>query len=155
MRTRSARRKAAALESRKLIVLIHKIKIRAILLGVATFLVLYFLFTLLANITLANSKPSHNTILLSSNLSLLTWIIAGYIGSLISKGVGIIHGLSIGIFSIVGVAITQFIFGGFSGFVYSLTEGLINFLLMGVILCGIGGIVWDLQSYINRRFSNP
>ena len=115
---------------------------------------LYFFYTFGANNIAGDARPIDNKILWINRFSLLTWIISGYIGALVSKRFGVLIGLFLGYLSLIGVSVTQYWFGGYNGIIYVLKSDWLDFLFLGIILCCIGGLVWDIQSYLLKRFSN-
>src|SRR5687768_5780859 len=120
----------------------NAIQPKGILIGLATFAVLYIGVTFLSNIIVRAGGPQ-DTLLWLNSLAFFTWVASGYIVGVFAKSKGIINGALFGLFSIVVVSLAQYIFGGAAGFKNAFNGyGFFYWIGIGVLLGGLGGLLW-------------
>ena len=126
-----------------------KVSPKGIFYGVVAFFVLYILGSVASNLL--------NVSLMNSPLSWIyfgTWILPGYLAAKASGKSGVINGALVGV--IVGMLVggmTQLFFSSPPPSVDSVSgiEIGIQLGLSGVVLCGLGGLIWEFRNGSSKR----
>lgn len=122
---------------------ITQLKIKGISGGVVAFIVLYFIYSYLVAWSVNNNLDNQSLITLGGYL---VWVLSGYISGIFSKTAGILNGAIAGL--ITPFVMVSYMVVGFGGWEH-VQESVINhglfWLFAGFFMCGIGGLVWDIQ----------
>lgn len=121
---------------------------RAIGVGLIVFVVLYSGVTVLGN-ALASKSFDFNWVIPWLNLvAYLAWAIAGYIAAYFAKTSGIVNGAVTGFGASVLVGLFYAFLGRDAGAGFA--EDWYIWLVNGVVLGGLGGLVWRIQKKLGK-----
>ena len=126
------------------------IKVTAIGIALLVFAVLYFSLTVFTQM-MGSRITSPGMFLLINAIALFVWIIPGYLAARLAKTRGALNG------AIVGVGATllegvDYLFSS-SGLAHTFREHWYLFLVYGIVLSGLGGLLWDIKTMIKTRRS--
>jgi hypothetical protein len=130
------------------------IKTRPIGLALAVFVVLYIGLNIFTRLIGPFRIPDSNEYLVTMFVGLFPWIIAGYVAASLAKSYGALYGaLLCPITSLIQEADCLI---RLPAFLHTCTLGPWSYYLAyGLILGGLGGLIWQIKETIRRRRSNP
>jgi len=122
---------------------ISQLTLKGIVSGVVSFIILYVAFALFTSVY-ANSNYYNHTIL--TILGYGIYLISGYIAGFVSKKSGVLNGAVAGIMTPIIMGMYIFIvYGNWEDTQKSIMSLGLFWLYTGFLLCGIGGLIRDLQ----------
>ena len=132
--------------------LLMGIKIKAVSIGLIIFITLYALNHLIDTaLVRGNINPAPFSVI----YGYVSFFICGYFTGFVSKEYGFLNGALLGILtplvSIIYMVWSQY---GIINILANLFEHGLFWLFIGVVCCGLGGLIWDLQSKIIKAISN-
>lgn len=127
---------------------------KAIGLGSIIFVVMYLVVTFAINVIASKSENLPSILNWLNLASYITWAICGYLTASIAKKSGILNGVILGLLSPFLVIISIYIISGSSNILQSFKNDWYYWFLMGVITCGLGGLVWDVKSKLINGTTN-
>ena len=122
---------------------ISQLNLKGIVSGVISFIILYVAFALFTSMY-ANSNYYNHTIL--TILGYGIYLLSGYIAGFVSKKSGVLNGAVAGILTPIIMAMYFLIvFGNWESTQKSIMSLGLFWLYTGFLLCGVGGLIHDLQ----------
>jgi len=119
-----------------------EIDVKSLFGGLIIFSILYASLSYFTRISVEQEFYSPEVVTIGGYL---VWILTGYLSGYISKKTAIINGAVIGIFSPLIISAYIAIGLNFNYAISALLDQGFNWLIFGFILCGIGGLVLDIQ----------
>ena len=120
-----------------------QLKIKGIGSGVIAFIVLYFAYSQFVTWSVNSNIENQSVFTL---FGYVVWLLSGYLSGIFSKTAGILNGAVVGLLTpVVMVAYMVVSFGGWEHVQESVHNHGLFWLFTGFFLCGIGGLIWDIQ----------
>jgi hypothetical protein len=132
--------------------LLNKIKLKAVIGGLISFLIIYLVYMFLPKLAFYVFNDTKNAILFVIICGYINYFISGYISGFLAKEQGVINAAVVGLLSPFFIAIYLAITSHNISFIISafIDSGLF-WVLSGLLLTGLGGLVWDLQGKILNK----
>jgi hypothetical protein len=136
--------------------ILKKDNIKPVVLGLVVFLGLYVLASALSKFLAVNYKGSFSVVVWLNIFACLTWIVAGYVTGSVSKVSGVLNGGFFGLLSPLIVVPIMFVVDGYNSIVQAFSHyGWLNWIVLGVVLGGIGGLCWDIKQKVHKKAKLP
>ncbi len=128
---------------------LNNIKFKGVAGGAVTYIILYVLYTYTINLAFRKNIDFN---ILQPYLTFggyIVWFITGYMAGYFSRSSGVLNGAIVG--SITPIIMILYLIINLDGFP-QIKDSIINdglfWLYAGFVLCGIGGLIWDIQQKI-------
>ena len=119
------------------------LSIKGIVAGTVAFAVFYALYALASSWMVSRGHYSPWLVTIGGYL---VWLLSGFVAGAGSRRAGLLNGAVTGLLTPLVMALYLVVgMGGWAQAGESILSGGLYWLATGVILCGLGGLLWDLQ----------
>tara|TARA_R110002072_G_scaffold74374_5_gene176335 strand:+ start:34415 stop:34819 length:405 start_codon:yes stop_codon:yes gene_type:complete len=131
---------------------IDQFNVKGVASGIGAFIVLYLLYTFLINSLIGTVSIIEKIQPIITFGGYLVWLASGYFAAFFSKKAGILNGAITGVLTPIIMVMYMVIgFGSLEGIQETVKSHGLYWLFTGFILCGIGGLMWDIQKRLIKK----
>jgi len=130
--------------------IVRNLRPKAILLALALFAILASGWNLIVRYLVRDISHVHTRLVWLNTLAPLIYVICGFFAGVVSRRLGTVHGSIFGLFSVAVSAAFYIIYGGIG----VLAHYEIHWVIIAIILGGLGGFILDIYNRVRSKTSN-